>query len=196
MSPAATRTRRARPTRAAAPTARDGDKSTVNQVDRQYSPVIGEESVRALAPDLKRLSVSLSIDESLAAQKDEIIDQVKSAVGWTDQRDRAITATVVQFPAIDGELDAGAGAMDMVFRYGPLAGQILSVLFVLMFLRGLLKKAKVEGDSAQQVAEVEAKEDPAQQTRRLRREIERAVASDPASVSRFLETWLSQKSEA
>ena len=172
-----------------------GDKSTVNQVDRQFAPVIGEESVRALAPDLKRISVSLSVDESLSAQKDEIIDQVKSAVGWTDQRDRAITATIVKFPEIDGELDSGGGAMDMVMRYGPLAGQILSVLFVLMFLRGLLKKAKIETNPAQQVAEAEAEEDPGQQTRRLRREIERAVASDPASVSRFLETWLSQKPE-
>jgi len=78
----------------------------------------------------------------------------------------------------------------------PIGGQVISVLLVLLFLRGLLKRSKAETRAASTAASRESKdEDPARASRSMRRQIEKAVEQDPASVSRLLEAWLSDKSE-
>ncbi len=189
--------------------------SSVTQVDRDYQPIIGEESVRLLAPDLKRLSVSLSIDESLSAMKTEIETQVKNAIGWSQGRDTDVVAMVNKFEDIE-DLPEPNGTVAMIKEWAPLAGQILSVLFVLFFLKGLLKRNKASGSvaapggaalagragsaggssAADAGAAPQSPEDSVKQTMRLRKEIEKVVADDPASVSRMLESWLANKESA
>lgn len=173
--------------------------SSVTQTDKRYQPVIGEESTRVLAPDLKRLSISLSIDESLSGMKNEIETQVKNSVGWIEARDSNVTAMVVKFEEFEN-LPEASGTIAMVKEWAPLGGQILSVLLVILFLRGLLKRNKTtfsaEAAASRVASEPAKEEDPTLQTVRLRKEIEKAVAEDSASVSRLLESWLANKETA
>jgi hypothetical protein len=64
-----------------------------------------------------------------------------------------------------------------------------------MFLRGLLKRAAQTGRQARTgIADEDEKEvGPEEATRRVRTEIEKAIAEDPAAISRLLETWLAEQ---
>lgn len=186
-----------------------GDKeSSVNQVDKRYNPIIGEERIRTLAPDLVRLSVSLGVDESIAGQSSAVIEQVKGAINWLQGRDAEFTAAVVKIEEFTDLPAAGGNTLDMVKEWAPLVGQLLSVIFVLFFLKGLLKKTKPAASSsstltpsaaAAAAASASAAEDDGESVQNLvelRNQIESVVSEDPASVSRLLESWLAQKESA
>jgi hypothetical protein len=86
--------------------------------------------------------------------------------------------------------------MSMVDRFGPMVGQVLAVVLVLLFLRGLLKRntvsvARVAAPATAASPEPEVVS-PDAKARQVRREIEQAIADDPASISRLLETWLTE----
>jgi flagellar biosynthesis/type III secretory pathway M-ring protein FliF/YscJ len=59
------------------------------------------------APRLARLSVSLVIDESLDAKRDEIIEVVKAAVGFDSARDDVIGVSTTQFAGEEGDVVEG-----------------------------------------------------------------------------------------
>ncbi len=171
-----------------------------------YESNLGTRVIRPLAPEVKKLTISLAIDKSLEKDKTQIVNLVMGAVGWDPKRDGTITPAVMEFPKEAEEGPAENGIMEMVKQYGPLAAQILSILFVLLFLKGLLKKGKkvsvsgVEsvgvggGGASAMVGEEELT--PAQQIKKLRREIEKVVAEDPGSVGRLMENWLREKADA
>ena len=176
--------------------------SSVTQVDKKYHPITGKKTTRPLGPDLKQISVALSIDESLSSKKTEIENLIKGVIGWSSGRDREITASIAKFEELEEAPVTGA-TIEMLREWAPLAGQILSVVFVLFFLKGLLKRNRspslaTSAGGARGVAGAQdaAEEDPAKAAIRLRREIEKAVAQDPASVSRLLESWLATKEPA
>ncbi|MCB9880468.1 MAG: hypothetical protein H6832_18905 [Planctomycetes bacterium] len=190
--------------------------SSITQTDRDYQPIIGEESLRVLAPDIEQLSVSLMIDESLSGMKAEIEKQVKNAIGWKQGRDSEVAATSTKFEDFT-DLPEQSSTVALIKEWAPLAGQILSVLFVVFFLKGLLKRNKATGAGAAGATRTAAAgggagrsgtggtvdggapgegEDSVKQTMKLRKEIEKVVADDPASVSRMLESWLSNKEPA
>jgi flagellar biosynthesis/type III secretory pathway M-ring protein FliF/YscJ len=95
-------------------------------------------------------------------------------------------------PPTPFEVNSGPSVSAMVVQWAPMIGQVLGVLVVVLFLRGLFKKSR--GPIATSEAEaVEAEEkdlSPEEQQKRMRREIERTIASDPAAMAKMLETWL------
>jgi flagellar biosynthesis/type III secretory pathway M-ring protein FliF/YscJ len=180
----------------------NGSTTKQSQSRKEFETNGGTKMETELAPKVDRLNVSLFLDKSLEGQATAITQQVKNLVGWdgTVRKDPEFTAIVTEFPAIDELVDESGGIMQMVDRYGPIAGQILSVALVLFFLKGLLKKTRPAvtasaggGGSGSRNEEEEAPEDPSKEAKRLRREIERVVASDPGSVTRLLEGWLTEK---
>jgi len=71
---------------------------------------------------------------------------------------------------------------------------VLGVVLVLLFLRSLLKRSasgSSEADSPMPAA-VDEKMTPDEQQKRMRKELERAIASDPAALARVLESWLAE----
>jgi flagellar biosynthesis/type III secretory pathway M-ring protein FliF/YscJ len=121
-------------------------------------------------------------------------------VGWDDTRDKpeSFSTLVTEFaPPPEMEASAGPGISDLALQWGPTVGQVVGVLVVVMFLRGLFKRSAKTGASAEsmpaQAAKAEAALEslsPEEQQKIMRREIERSIASDPASLAKLLETWL------
>lgn len=169
-----------------------------------FDPSIGEKRSGMLAPELRKLTVALSLDSALNpdAQKIEAITKlVKQAVGWDDTRDgQGFAVHVDKFAPVSAELLGGVAApslVDRLLQWAPAAGQAIAVVVVLLFMRGLLKKTKVQARDEETVAPLteQQKENltPEEQARRMRREIERAIAEDPATISRMLESWLEEQ---
>jgi flagellar biosynthesis/type III secretory pathway M-ring protein FliF/YscJ len=89
----------------------------------------------------------------------------------------------------------------VALRWGPTIGQILGVFVVVMFLRGLFKRgsssvaagaASASGPAVKE--EVDEKNlTPEELQKRMRREIERSIANDPASLAKLLENWLTEQ---
>ncbi len=177
------------------------DESRSHEV---YESNLGTRVIRPLAPEVKKISISLAIDKSLEKDKTQIVNLVMGAVGWDAKRDGAISPAVMTFPKEEEGAAPEGGMLEMVKQYGPLAAQILSIMFVLLFLRGLLKKGKKSSSLPVGVGlpgsvsgvENEEEVNPAKQIKKLRREIEKVVAEDPGSVSRLMENWLRERADA
>ena len=174
--------------------------------DREYVTEIGERRSGKSMPDVKRLSVALIYDKSLKASADfkeeDLVNAVKSIAGWDPARDKpeAFSTLVGEFAPVDmgPEVGTGPGFGELALRWGPTVGQILGVFVVVMFLRGLFKRsgpapaaAAVGGFAKAEVAEENLT--PEEQQKRMRREIERSIATDPASLAKLLETWLTEQ---
>jgi flagellar biosynthesis/type III secretory pathway M-ring protein FliF/YscJ len=176
--------------------------------DREYVTAIGSAESGMLSPDVRRLSAAIVIDEAAvqsdAGKVDQITKLVKGAIGWDETRDGAELPVVVEkFKAAPPPpAAAGPGVMGLVREFGPTAGQVVAVVLVLVFLRGLLRRsqrpmpARLPGRTAAARAGAAAAAEPAEELspeddmKRARREIERAIADDPGAVSRLLESWL------
>jgi flagellar biosynthesis/type III secretory pathway M-ring protein FliF/YscJ len=168
-----------------------------------YDPAIGEKRSGKVAPEIKRLSVALVIDEVLKLDQkklDDITKLVKQAIGWDDARDgQGFALHVEKFAQVPVDAIAGGvpGALDLAKQWGPTVGQVLAVGCVLLFLRSLIKKTRLKkgGDAAPAPLTKEQKETltPVEQARRMRLEVERAIAEDPATISRLLESWLEEQ---
>ena len=123
---------------------------------------------------------------------------VKSIVGWDSQRDDkdAFSTMSGEFAPVEplAVVTSGPGLADRLLAWAPAVGQVLGVVLVLLFLKGLLKRpASASAESeAPLPAAVEEKLSPDEQQKRMRKEIERAIASDPAALARVLENWLAE----
>ncbi len=160
--------------------------------DKEYLTEIGRKKVVQLSPDIKRVTVGLAIDPSIQTKQKEIVDLIKGIIGWTPERDPEITTLVNEMPKPETVAEETMNVSGLFSTFGPMAAQVLSIILVLFFLRGVLKRAKVPAlavDSQRSETEEEMP-DPRKEARKLRKEIEKAVASDPGSVSRLLESWL------
>lgn len=172
-----------------------------------YDPRIGKETLGMLAPDVRQISIALAIDEAQAAKRKEIEDGVKAAVGWMAERERAdgtkapdvFSTIVTKIPQVADEpaVGTGPGALDLVERFAPVAGQALAVVLVLLFLRSLLRRGmgvrRAGGGPAAAVQEIKAENlAPEEQARRMRREIEKAIGDDPQAIARMVESWLAE----
>lgn len=190
----------------------DAKGSSKNETkDREFVTEIGELRTGRMAPEIKRMSVALLYDRSLDTApgfvKDDLVKVVKAIVGWNPQRD-----TAEAFSTLSGEfapleempMESGSpGLADVALKWGPTIGQALGVIVVVLFLRGLFKRgakasagssgASSGGFGAPSLAK-EAADDanltPEEQQKRMRREIERSIASDPAALAKLLEAWL------
>ncbi len=183
----------------------------------KLSDKTGTERSGMLAPKLERMTVALMLDPRVFLDKEgnklkgsdgaeldpvkgqeKIEDIVKSAIGFEKGRDDLKTLMVSFEDPVEGPVEAaGPGFMDQAGDYLPMIGEIIALVLVLFFLKGLMKKAdlKSSGTGGQDVMEEIPEEDltPDEQTKRMRKEIEKAIGDDPATVSRMIETWISEQ---
>jgi flagellar biosynthesis/type III secretory pathway M-ring protein FliF/YscJ len=179
------------------------NKTEKKQIDKA---LYGVKTVAQLAPIVEKITVAVVISEEVMAgladdaekekKKADIEAIVKQAVGFTKDRDE-IECRVFKFvdppPAAE---TAGVDLMAMVQTFGPALGQVLAVILVILFLRGMLKKAqvkRVDAAAGQSTAEEPENLAPEEVARRMRREIEKAINEDPAAISRMLDNWLTEQ---
>ena len=171
--------------------------------DRSFATENGEREIGKLAPDINRITSAVFIDVSLSAEQSTIVAVLEPIIGRDETRgDPPTIPLVTEFPVSEPlEIAAGPnimsapGIVDFLRDWGPTIGQVIGVLLVLMFLRGLLKRAAQAGRQARtSIAEESEKEaGPEEATRKVRAEIEKAIAEDPAAISRLLESWLAEQ---
>lgn len=179
-----------------------GNRNTTRKEtrDREFVTEIGERRQGRQAPAIKKLSVALLYDKSLEKdgfQPDQLANVVKSIVGWDDQRDQTSAFSILagEFPAEQPlTLTAGPGFGDLAVSWAPIAAQLIGLLVVLLFLKGLFKRAPRPVEDMESLPATAEEDLPAEeQARRMRRDIERAIASDPAKLARLLENWLTEQ---
>ena len=187
-------------------TAADGRNSSKNEVkERKYVTEVGERRSGKLMPEIKRMTVAVLHDRSLldapGFNKSDLENAVKAIVGWDPARDKpdAFSTLVGEFAPAEAmpEPVAGPGAAETALRWAPTVGQVVGVLVVLFFLRGMFRRAaKAPAAAASADAEPARAEEnfdslpPEEQQKRMRREIERSIAEDPAALARLFESWL------
>lgn len=172
--------------------------------DRTYVTEIGERRTGKLAPDIKRICVAVLYDKKLdkleGFSSEELKKTVKSIVGWDKKRDTEDDFSMLpgdfQPPDVAVDLTSGPGLADLALRWGPTIGQILGVIVVVLFLRGLFKRSRAASSSAEVMPAAVAKEanvTPEELQKQMRREIEKSIASDPAALAKLLESWLTEQ---
>ncbi|MBL8754718.1 MAG: hypothetical protein JNK15_15545 [Planctomycetes bacterium] len=184
-----------------------GGSSKNEDKTREFVTEIGERRSGKMMQEIKRMTVALAYDKSLAENKDfkaaDLENVVKAIVGWDPARDKpeCFSTLVAEFaPPPEMDVATGPGFAEVALQWGPTVGQIVGVFVVVMFLRGLFKRsakgANVSAASASASAPVAKGETPLEelppeeQQKIMRREIERSIATDPAALAKLLETWL------
>lgn len=189
---------------------------------KTYEPFAGVRRSGMLTPDLRRMTIALVVDKTIGEDQARIANienAIKSTVGWLGTRPSGLSDSfetlVEEFPEL-AELESSAAAgPDMIAlarEFGPLAGQVIGVVLVLLFLKKLLAK-NAGGSKAGGASLLAANDDsgsegsagggiddedfeslaPDERRKRLRREIEASIADDPATVTRLLEGWLAEQ---
>jgi flagellar biosynthesis/type III secretory pathway M-ring protein FliF/YscJ len=194
---AATPGENARPVEASAAVA------TTSDVDKRYETGRSKVETVHTVPTLKRLSVSLLLDESLAAKKDEIAGLVKAAVGFDGDRSDVIQVGTTTFavepePAPGDAKPAPEGGgtspmLELVLRRGV---EIVAAIAFLLVLFKSLKGARPARSGASstgaalgETAEAgDAEPDP---ELLARARIEELVRTDPRRVGEILSRWAS-----
>ena len=180
-------------TQSSVPTSKSKDDTR----DVEFLVDAGERRIWNLFPDIESIRCSVLIDENdanLASRVEAIRDLVMPITGITNRQD--VTVTVFPFPEPEPiPTPVGPSFMDTVREWGPIGGQVLGVLLVLLFLRGMLKRAAsvTATTRATGAGDVEDELDPKAASRQIRREIEKTISEDPAAISRLLESWLDEQ---
>lgn len=184
------------------PSPKDSQSNTTS--DRTYVTDIGEKRSGKMAPDIKRMTVAVLYDKSLEKVEgfspEDLKKAVKSIVGWNSKRDVEDDFSTLpgdfQPLELGTDLATGPGFADLALRWGPTVGQILGVIVVVMFLKGLFKRSGKPAVNDEPLIAARAKEEnltPEEQQKRMRREIERSIANDPAALAKLLESWLTEQ---
>ncbi len=168
--------------------------TTSVQVDLDYLKKMVLDSLSAGAKDKKTPPDPALVKKALQEQVAKITQLVKTAVGFDEKRGDQVTVETIPFarPQVE-EVATGGLPLGRMIGYGA---QVLGALVVLLFLRGLLRSSRkplLEPVKTQAGKEEKSGIDPAQERKRLRREIERTVAEDPGAVGRLLVGWLQEK---
>ncbi len=168
--------------------------TTSVQVDSDYLKKMVLQSLAAASKDKKAPPDPALVQKALRDQVAKITQLVKTAVGFDEKRGDQVTVETIPFaqPEVE-EVATGGIPLGRMIGYGA---QILGALVVLLFLRGLLRPSRkplLEPVKSQTGKEEKSRIDPAQERKRLRREIERTVAEDPGAVGRLLVGWLQEK---
>lgn len=189
---------------AAAPT----QMSTSNETEKSYETARSKTQTVHASPMLRRLSVSLLLDDSLAAKKDEIRAIVQAGVGFDKNRDDVIqvgTTTFATETAADPAnptapvTDGGGGPSPMLRMLLERGVEIVAAIVFLFVLLKAMKGAKSGGvtssgsvalggmtvDGAS--ASVETGEPDPEALARAR--IEELVRTDPRRVGEILSRW-------
>lgn len=170
------------------------------------SDMIGEVRTGKLFYETKRIDVAVMYDNKLAKDgfdEARFKKTVEALVGCDPTRldangNPTEQVQLMASPWPEGSEPipmSGPGMGDTALRWAPIVGQVLGVLLVLLFLKSLFKRARPAGATAAAAAAAEEEKDltPEEQARRMRREIERSIAADPAALAKMLETWLTEQ---
>jgi flagellar biosynthesis/type III secretory pathway M-ring protein FliF/YscJ len=198
-------------TPAAASTASPVDPATTNDSTRQYA--YGTTTTHKLQnqPRLQRLSVTLLLDSSKAAEQEAAADVVKALVGFDETRKDLFTVTATKLHGL--ERDAEGNPLPFTAPEIPAApSQVLTLLlergveliaaatFLFLLLRTLKRSKK---PIEQQIAEAEQQAEAAiaaaavvpdvaeelDEDALARRHVEDLIDSDPEKVSALLSRW-------
>jgi flagellar biosynthesis/type III secretory pathway M-ring protein FliF/YscJ len=184
------------------------DKSAETSEEKKTA-VVGRstEHTRSNAPTLTHLSVSLFLDESLAARKDMLEASVKTSTGFTADKPRndTFSSMVTPFASIardeQGKLvpppakepvSEPNAIVETLLERGVELLAAVAFLFVLMkSLKGLPKKSDAKagagaGDTAGEAAYIE---------KLAQIEIQELVKSEPEKVSAILSRWAAEDRE-
>ena len=164
-------------------------------------------------PQLERLSVSLVLDESLAAKREELQQIVEAAVGFDKTRKDVIGVSTTNFavpeviePAAEGGEDVAPSTtapnpwVELLLERGVEIVSAVAFLFLLVTsLRGGKKKVDSAKPSAATSPGAAAEDQPAEELdpeALARAQIEELVRSDPRRVGEILSRWVDEKSTA
>lgn len=177
--------------------------ATTSEVEKTWDTGRSKVQTVHVGPTLERLSVSLLVDDSLAAKKDEIASIVKAAVGFDTQRDDVLQVGTTTFatepvdPAGAAAPEDGGGLSPMVEMLIRRSIEIVAALGCMLVLFKTLKGPKsrtASGNSALAgAAELSAGGDAEPDPELLARaRIEELVRSDPRRVGEILSRWTSE----
>lgn len=200
------------------PTVRGGSGESLKKStsEKEYDSKLGTVIEGLMAPKIKKITLGLTIDQSVESQKNEIKAVVMNAIGWEEPRDgpkKDVEPFIYKFPPQDAlaVMAPDAPATTVVvgpeepsswMKYLPLIGQLLGLGLVLLFLKSLLKRSSVPplmesrrmADPSQDIKNLDDTElSEEEATKRMRREIERHITEDPTMISRMLERWLAEQ---
>ncbi len=197
----------AQPAASGAALATSKEETTQFEVPRQRLQTV------RVSPVLKRLYVSLALDQSLAVRKAEVQTFVEAAVGFDSGRQDVIGVTTTDFAAITTKADAASGAgegteaadaaaaddsgqgMGELMKRGV---EIVSALAFAAVLLMSLKKgsaAKAEGGAATGEAGAAGNLD-VDAAALARARIDELVRSDPRRVGEILTRWAADETVA
>jgi len=174
-----------------------GGGSSNEKKTKEYVTEIGLLRTGSMMPAISRVSVAVLYDESLKNDQFEkdLERVVKVLAGWDETRDDP-HFSMMSGPFVPQEapieLSSGPSVTSMIVQWGPMVGQVLGVIVVVLFLRGLFKKTRRPVGPAEDPVAAADEEDlsPEELQKRMRREIEQSIASDPAAMAKMLEQWL------
>ena len=181
--------------------AADGASSKNEKKKREYITEIGERRSGSMMPAIRRISVAVLYDALIKEQNKDFDEKslkntVKAIVGWDPSRDQEESFSMLMNkfpdPVAEVEVSSGPGISEFAVQWAPMIGQVLGVIVVVMFLRGLFKRSS-RPSQTEAILEPEIPEEdlaPEEQQKRMRREIERSIAADPAALAKMLEAWL------
>ena len=206
------------PAAAAAAAASAPPPATSTDQKRRYET--GRTKTRTIhsAPTLKRLSISLVLDESLAARKDEIAKNVEALVGFDKSRNDVInvSTTAIAVPTVGADgapIDAPVAegmspTLKLVLKHGVELLAACAFLFVaLKALKGIKVGARVAGSGGALSAmgsssggsrgaldhdDGDMEPDP---ELLARARVEELVRSDPRRVGEILSRWASESTQ-
>ncbi len=198
------------------PTAASGpvqsDPATKTEIDENYNYGTQTTHVVEDTPVLKRLSVSLALDASLQEQASAIADQVKAAVGFSEQRGDFLAAHTTALNGVERDEEGNIVApapIEAAPAPNPMMGLLvergieLAALLIFMFL--LARSFKVSKKQLQTAGspsfsgapggipgaagkgvDPEMEEDPSAMARM---HVEKLLETDPDRVSSLLTRW-------
>ncbi len=186
-----------------------GGESTTSDERTVYElPRSRVQTVRVL-PQLARLNVSLVVDASLSARKDEVRTMVSAAVGFDAKRSDQLGVTVADMasrepapstePAAEPE-PVGEGpspTTELLLRRGV---EIVSALAFVLLLAFSLRGARKAGAAAAQpggaLGAAGPEEAPIDPELLARSRVEELVKTDPRRVGEILSRWASEEAVA
>lgn len=186
--------------------------STTSDVQKTYETSHSKTQTVHASPALKRLSVSLLVDESLATKKQEIQSIVQAAVGFDSARDDVIQVGTTTFAvetadaadAAQPAAETGGGPSPMLQMLMKRGIEIAAAIVFLIVLFKTLKGAKTSslpvaaGSSASGGggATSETNEGEPDPEMLARARVEELVRTDPRRVGEILSRWAGESRAA
>ena len=178
-----------------------GPMDNTNDTNERKTEYENSKTVQRTVNDgvrIKKLAVSLILDEGMAEKQANLEAIVKNAVGFEEGRGDTMDAMVAAFPPPE-ELPPPPGFLETIdimetARYGTV---LLTFLFGFLLIRFLVGKGKkqlqLEAVSSAGPLRVDASAQSGGEKSAVREQVIRAIEQDPAEASRLLQTWLSEE---